>query len=228
MVEKKEKTIMEKLMEIQSKLKAPKGQENKFAHFWYRSCEDILEAVKPLLKEAEAILLLNDNIELIGDRHYVHAQAIFRANGDDIVTGAYAREPLTKKGMDEAQITGATSSYARKYALNGLFAIDDAKDTDNTNNGNSSPKDQMLEVVDKAFKEFTKAHQLYLEENDQVKLSEDKFIKAIQKQFGALPAKVESIPKIVEKIKLSDVIEEEFDAKIAEDKDADTPSQSDS
>jgi len=125
------KSITSKLSEIQTKLKAPKNQRNAFGGYNYRSCEDILEAVKPLL--GEACLTVSDDIVLIGDRFYIKATAKLSLGGESIENSAFAREPLTKKGMDEAQITGATSSYARKYALNGLFAIDDTKDPDATN-----------------------------------------------------------------------------------------------
>ncbi len=122
------------LYKIQSELKAPKGQENKFGHYKYRSCEDIVEAVKPILLKHKTSLIITDEIVLIGDRYYVKATA--KLVGENIQTEAtaFAREPLTKKGMDEAQLTGATSSYARKYALNGLFAIDDTKDADTMDN----------------------------------------------------------------------------------------------
>jgi hypothetical protein len=126
--------IVQKLSHIQSKLKAPKGQTNKFGGFKYRSCEDILEAVKPLLAEQEAYLKISDSIELVGDRYYVKATVRLCSAEEYTEATAYAREPLTKKGMDEAQITGATSSYARKYALNGLFCIDDTKDADTQDN----------------------------------------------------------------------------------------------
>lgn len=125
--------IYEKLLTIQTKLNAPKNQHNKFGGFYYRSCEDILEAVKPLLKEVKAIVLVNDEIVSIGDRYYVKATASLCDTESDnaiISNCAFAREEEQKKGMDGAQVTGATSSYARKYALNGLFAIDDNKDPD--------------------------------------------------------------------------------------------------
>lgn len=125
--------IYEKLMKVQASLKAPKGQFNSFGNYRYRSCEDIVEAVKPLLSEVGAVLTLSDSLELIGDRFYVKATATL-LDGEGIVqTYAYAREDEIKKGMDGSQITGAASSYARKYALNGLFAIDDTKDADATN-----------------------------------------------------------------------------------------------
>lgn len=127
---------MKELVIIQSKLNAPKGQFNKFGGYAYRSCEDILSALKPLLKENNCILTLCDEIVPVMGRIYVKACAtITNAGGQSISTCAYAREEETKKGMDGSQITGASSSYARKYALNGLFAIDDTKDADATNDG---------------------------------------------------------------------------------------------
>jgi hypothetical protein len=128
--------VYEKLLQIQSKLKVPKGQYNEFGKYKYRSCEDILEALKPLLAEVKAAVILNDEIVQVGERIYVKATASFIDIEDKqtITTTAYAREEETKKGMDGSQITGASSSYARKYALNGLFAIDDNKDSDATNN----------------------------------------------------------------------------------------------
>lgn len=119
---------MKLLNEIQQKLKCKKGQENSFGGYKYRSCSDILEAVKPLL--GDACLLIEDEMVQLGDRYYVKATVNLK-NGDEVVTAtAYAREQATRKGMDESQITGAASSYARKYALNGLFCIDDTDDAD--------------------------------------------------------------------------------------------------
>jgi hypothetical protein len=129
----KEMNIYERLLEIQSELKAPKSQKNTFGNYNYRSCEDILEAVKPLCKKYRSLLYLRDNLELVGDRYYIKATACLTNidNKDEyIVTTAYARESETKKGMDDSQVTGATSSYARKYCLNALFDIDDTKDAD--------------------------------------------------------------------------------------------------
>lgn len=134
---------MKELIAIQSELKAPKGQTNKFGGYNYRSCEDILEAVKPLLAKHNAALTLSDEIVRIGDDTFVKATATFYSSSDPVSVSAFARHPRDKKGMDDSQITGATSSYARKYALNGLFCIDDTKDADATNdhgkggNGNS-------------------------------------------------------------------------------------------
>ncbi len=117
-----------KLSEVQRSLNAPKNQRNDFGKYNYRYCEDILQAVKPLL--GEAIILLSDDIQVVGDRVYVKATATFKSAEETIEVTAFAREPLNKKGMDESQITGAASSYARKYALNGLLLIDDNKDAD--------------------------------------------------------------------------------------------------
>lgn len=123
--------ITQKLAAVQAELKAPKGQYNSFGKYKYRSCEDILEAVKPLLQTHGLVLVLTDSVEMIGDRFYVVATAtVSDAEGGRWNSRAYAREDLEKKGMDGAQITGTASSYARKYALNGLFCIDDAKDAD--------------------------------------------------------------------------------------------------
>lgn len=119
------------LQVIQTELKAPKGQYNKFGNYKYRSCEDILEAVKPILAKHGANLILTDEIEMRGDRFYVRATAVLRVGEKVIGTStAFAREPEDKKGMDASQITGTASSYARKYALNGLLLIDDTKDED--------------------------------------------------------------------------------------------------
>ena len=125
----------EKLLQVQNELKAPKGQFNAFGKYKYRNCEDILEAVKPLLLKVAATLTLSDEVVLIGDRTYIRAIATFFdvEKSEGINVSAYAREDLDKKGMDLAQITGSVSSYARKYALNGLFCIDDTKDSDATN-----------------------------------------------------------------------------------------------
>lgn len=136
-------SVYEKLLAIQSELKAPKGQRNSFGNYNYRSCEDILEAVKPLLAKHQAALTISDSIELIGTRFYVKATAklVDVIDGTMIENAAYARESESKKGMDDSQLTGATSSYARKYCLNGLFAIDDTKDAD-TNEYHEQQKKQ--------------------------------------------------------------------------------------
>lgn len=122
--------INEKLMEVQKQLKAPKDRKNTFGGYSYRSCESILESVKPILAQLKCTLVLSDEIETFGNRYYVKATAVFSDGENDISTTALAREAESRKGMDDGQITGATSSYARKYALGGLFCIDDTKDAD--------------------------------------------------------------------------------------------------
>ena len=123
-------SVHEKLLTIQGKLKAPKNQYNSFGKYNYRSCEDILEAVKPLCAEHGVLLNLSDELLFISGRFYVKATAVISDGTDSISSTAYAREDEAKKGMDGSQITGCASSYARKYALNGLFLIDDTKDAD--------------------------------------------------------------------------------------------------
>ena len=138
--------VYEKLMTVQTKLRAPKGQYNSFGKYSYRSCEDILEALKPLLGEVGAIVNVTDEIKLIGDRYYVEVTASFidTETGERMIAKASAREAETKKGMDDSQVTGSVSSYARKYALNGLFAIDDNKDADSTNTHGKEIKPNMI------------------------------------------------------------------------------------
>ena len=134
-------SIHEKLALIQSALKAPKSQYNEFGRYKYRKNEDILESVKPLCKDVHAAIVQTDELILIGDRYYIKATSrlIDTESGEYIETTAYAREEEEKKGMDGSQITGASSSYARKYSLNGLFAIDDTADSDTTNVSDSKP-----------------------------------------------------------------------------------------
>ena len=125
---------MKELIKIQSELKAPKSQFNKFGNYAYRSAEDILEAVKPLLSANKCFLTVSDKVLLIGDRFYIEATAkVTNSEGLSVDVTALAREADVQKGMNDAQLTGSASSYARKYALNGLFAIDDNKDADSTN-----------------------------------------------------------------------------------------------
>ena len=123
--------MLNELIKIQSTLKCNKSQFNKFGNYHYRSCEDILEAVKPLLQKHDCVLTLSDELVNIGERYYIKAAATIKnSNGEEETVNAYAREPLSAKGMSDSQITGTASSYARKYALNGLFLIDDTKDAD--------------------------------------------------------------------------------------------------
>lgn len=140
--------IYEKLVSIQNELKAPKTQFNEFGKYSYRNCEDILEAVKPLCKKYKAVLVLKDEIQNIGERYYVTAIAELidiEKPDDRIIAQAHAREEESKKGMDGSQITGASSSYARKYALGGLFNIDDNKDSDTTNKGEDKPQKKSVQ-----------------------------------------------------------------------------------
>ena len=134
---------MKELIAIQSELKAPKSQFNKFGGYKYRKAEDILEAVKPLLNKQKCTLTITDDIVMVGNRIYVKATATIKnEKGECETTNGWAREEETKKGMDGSQITGASSSYARKYALNGLFAIDDNADSDTTNDGQQQTQQQ--------------------------------------------------------------------------------------
>ena len=137
------------LSEIQTELKAPKGQRNNFGNYNYRSAEDILEAVKPLLKKHDCALVINDEIVGVEGRIYVKATAMLAyVNQPFASSTAYAREAEARRGMDDSQITGSASSYARKYALNGLFAIDDTRDADATNDhGKNSPVASTKEVA---------------------------------------------------------------------------------
>lgn len=139
-------TFQQKMVAVQSNLKAPKGQYNSFGKYNYRSCEDILEGVKPLLNKYDLYLTIDDEVKLIGDRYYIKATATLSDGAESISVSAYARESLDKKGMDASQVTGATSSYARKYALNGLLAIDDTKDVDTMDNS-KKPVQQTQETV---------------------------------------------------------------------------------
>lgn len=130
---------------VQSTLHAPKNQRNNFGNYNYRSCEDIMEAVKPLLNGL--VLTVNDDVVLVGDRIYVKATATITDGEHTVSNTAFAREPSVKKGMDDSQITGAASSYARKYALNGLFLIDDNKDADTKDNSKDDAASNALDAM---------------------------------------------------------------------------------
>ena len=144
-------SIYNKLFEIQQNLKAPKGQYNQFGKYAFRSCEDILEALKPLLASQKAIIVLSDELTNIEQRYYIKATAriIDIETGEQIENSSYEREDENKKGMDLSQITGASSSYARKYALNGLFCIDDNKDSDTTNTGQTQQEQKNQKQLNK-------------------------------------------------------------------------------
>ena len=205
----------EKQIAIQQSLKAPKGQYNAFGKYKYRSLEDILEALKPLLKEHGMTIHLEDELELIGDRYYVKATAHLSDESRQVKNTAYAREPLIQKGMNESQITGSASSYARKYAINGLLAIDDNKDSDTTNkNGEPKPKAKQDEIVDMAFLAFEAKHQSILTEPDFLHFEFDleMFKTAVIKEFKALPTNQASIPKIIKTIKPENCLKEKTDA----------------
>lgn len=138
--------IFKKLREVQNELKAPKERLNKFGGYAYRSCEDILNAVKPLLEKNGLAIILSDDVVQIGDRFYIKSTAtLYSEDGENIKNTAYAREPLAKKGADESQITGASSSYARKYALAGLLAIDSTEDADTDEKPQEQPQEQPKE-----------------------------------------------------------------------------------
>ena len=139
------KTLTERLAEIQRTLNAPKNQHNKFGGYNYRSCEDILMAAKPLM--GGLVVTISDEITQVADRIYVKATATISDGENSISTTAYAREAAEKKGMDASQVTGSTSSYARKYALNGLFLIDDNKDADHMDNRDDPPAKPPMEKI---------------------------------------------------------------------------------
>lgn len=150
--------VYEKLLAVQTELKAPKGQTNSFGKYKYRSCEDILEAVKPILKKYKASIVLSDDLVLVGDRFYVVANAIFYdvENETNVCNTAWARESEAIKGMADAQTTGTSSSYARKYALNGLLLIDDTKDAD-TDEFRNQQKDKEERKFDKDTEKMKKS-----------------------------------------------------------------------
>ncbi len=172
-------TIYEKLLKIQTELKAPKGQYNDYGKYKYRSCEDIFEAVKPLLDKYNLVLQTTDELVYIGERYYVKATVKLidiekpyvsddsHAIMNCIHNIAYAREEETKKGMDGSQITGASSSYARKYALNGLFLIDDTKDSDSTNKGEEPTEEEAKAFIFESGKHKGKTIQELYETNKQ-------------------------------------------------------------
>lgn len=184
---------MEKLIKIQNELKAPKNQRNNFGNYNYRSCEDILEGVKPLLLKYNCTLTLTDTIKQIGDRYYVIAEAIFSDldSGKATSVVSYAREEENLKGMIASQITGATSSYARKYALNGLFLIDDTKDADATN---THGKDEVKEEPKKPSKVklaigsevFNKCREAYLKDKSNLSKIKEKYDVSVEVELALI------------------------------------------
>lgn len=185
---------MKRLLEIQQKLKAPKNLDNKFGGYKYRSAEQILQAVKPLLEEKNLVLLLSDRPEQIGDRIYIHTVAVLKDadDGHDIATvSAYAREDEALKGMTQAQITGAASSYAKKYCLNNLFAIDNTDDPDVINDGDITMITKaQIKLLNDLGTDWEKALQyLEVESIDQITEQQaDAMIKAKLKQKGKADA----------------------------------------
>ena len=138
-------TLHSKLIKIQAELNAPKNKRNKFGNYNYRDLSGILEGLKPLLKETETIIKIDDEIIMIGDRYYVKATVSLSDGVDGVQVSAFAREGEDRKGMDDSQVTGSTSSYARKYACNGLFAIDDTADADSMDNSDSKNQENWME-----------------------------------------------------------------------------------
>ena len=199
--------MKEKLMLVQEELKAPKNQRNNFGNYNYRSCEDILEAVKPLLKKNRLVMNISDEITNVGERYYIKATAILTDidSGEHIENTAYAREEETKKGMDGSQITGASSSYARKYALNGLFLIDDVKDSDSTNTGEEVTKEYAENYVftfgkykDKKLKDVCESDMKYIDWLLKNEGTSQDIIKSIELLTGLKPIETDD-----EKVKLT-------------------------
>ena len=168
--------VYEKLIAIQSELKAPKSQYNNFGKYAYRNCEDILESLKPLLKEHKSTIYISDEIVTVLERFYVKATVTFidAETGEKIINTAYAREEEDKKGMDGSQVTGSSSSYARKYALNGMFAIDDTKDSDFTNTTTKGDNPGLSEAQIKRLLAIA----------NKVNISADDVKKVVAKTFG--------------------------------------------
>lgn len=157
MEKEKELTFIQRVAAVQGALRAPKGQWNGFGKYAYRSCEDILEAVKPLLTRHGLVLTVGDEVEQTGDRIYIRATATLTDGERSLSNSALAREPLDKKGMDASQVTGMASSYARKYALNGLLCIDDAKDADAMDNRRGEAQAAAPAAVERALAEVAAA-----------------------------------------------------------------------
>ncbi len=184
-------TIYEKLLKIQSELKVPKNQYNKFGNYAYRSAEDILESVKPLAHKHGCVVTVGDEMIMLDNRYYIKATVSLTnvEDGTNISVQAFAREEENKKGMDGSQITGSASSYARKYALNGMFAIDDTKDADATNKHGKEDK-PLKKASESLIKELQtlytideiKAVLAHRELKSVDELSEEDIIKAIQKR----------------------------------------------
>lgn len=182
-----------KLYEIQKELKAPKGQKNSFGNYNYRSCEDILTAVKKVLPEGVTISLSDETV-LVGERYYIKATAIIADEKESLQACGYAREAESKKGMDCSQITGAASSYARKYALNGLFAIDDTKDQDS----NEHKQETTARAKKQTQEDLKKADTIYAEQN--AKLLDAKTGKQFKSDWAAGKEEREELNRLNSKL----------------------------
>ena len=201
MSEEKELSFYEKLSALITELKAPKGQRNNFGKYNYRSAEDILEAVKPLANKYGLVPMLTDEIVQVGDRYYVKAKAVITDGINTEKASGFAREPESKKGMDESQITGTASSYARKYAMNGLYQIDDTKDADT---------DEYKQQVDSAKpKKITKTQAKALQTRVD-KLAELVSLKTEKHITGVQMAKKITDTKFLQAIPLAELDTEQF------------------
>lgn len=190
--------VYEKLVSVQQELIAPKNQYNKFGGYNYRSCEDILEGLKPCLARVNAIVKVSDELVLIGERYYIKATATFidAECGESVENTAYAREEETVKGMSSSQITGSSSSYARKYALNGLFCIDDVKDADSRDNRQKEAEEQ--KKAEEEQKQIEKS-----------KISDVK-VKALISRCESEGVSVDKILKLYKVKKVEDITEKQF------------------
>ncbi|MBQ8279522.1 MAG: ERF family protein [Roseburia sp.] len=190
--------VYEKLATVQQELIAPKNQYNKFGNYNYRSCEDILEGLKPLLQKVKAVVKITDEVVLIGDRYYIQATATFIdiENGESVSNIAYAREEENVKGMSCSQITGSASSYARKYALNGLFCIDDVKDADSRDNRQGEAIEQ-------------KKTEEQQQEIERMKISEVK-VKSLQTRCEKEGVSIDKITRLYKVGNLAELTEKQF------------------
>jgi len=204
---KEKMNLRQKLSAIQNELKAPKNQRNNFGKYNYRSAEDILEAAKPLCYKYNTCLVVSDELVNIGERYYINAEAVLFDNESDntISANGYAREEENKKGMDGSQITGASSSYSRKYALNGLFNIDDTKDSDATNDGSKEVKKPSSKPKQKTATEDDKKQKLIKAFSD----NKEKTISAMKskgQKLSRAQANVLVSENIVTKEEIADVV----------------------
>ena len=190
--------VYEKLLDVQIKLKAPKSQYNKFGNFFYRSCEDILSAAKPLLEKVKCIILLDDELVLIGQRYYIKSTATFVdcESEESVFCKAFAREEETKKGMDSSQLTGSTSTYARKYALNGLLDIDDSKESD-CDEVTEIEKAELMQNFCDEIRRTGKSYKFFLDEAAAKSIEElsPDFLQNALSMLSRFPTKPESMKK---------------------------------